>query len=235
MPKRYWYVILTYLAMQLSGIPVVIIIRALNLDMNLNMVSVVWSVFSFSLGLIIVLYLLREDMKKKSPRDAAGVSGIVGWGILGLIMAYASQIITSLIERFVLKVPMESENTTMIMEIARSAPVFIIVITIIAPILEEIVFRKIIFGSIYKRTNFFLAAFASGLLFAVVHGDFYHLLTYLAMGFVFAFLYVQTKRIIVPIIAHALMNSITVLIQFNIDPEELERQMEQFQTILIGG
>lgn len=233
MPKRYWFVILTYLIMQLSGIPASFVIMALGID--IQTATVYWSVFSFVAGLVVILYLLREDMKRRSDRDAAGVSGIIGWGILGLIMAYASQIITSIIERFVLKVPMESQNTTMIMEIARSAPVFIIVITIIAPILEEIVFRKIIFGSIYKRTNFFIAAFASGLLFAVVHGDFYHLLTYLAMGFVFAFLYVQTKRIIVPIIAHALMNSITVLIQFNIDPEELERQMEQFQTILIGG
>lgn len=236
MPKRYWYVILTYLLMQLSGVPAAPVI--MSLDVNIELAMVYWSVFSFLAGLVIILYLLREDIKEGSAPGASGFGGIVLWSVLGLFLAYFSQILSSLIEIFVLNVSPASENTTMIMEVARSAPVFILIITVFAPIMEEIIFRKIIFGSIYKRTNFFLAALASGLLFAVVHNDFSHLLTYTAMGFVFAFLYVQTKRIIVPIIAHALMNTFTVIAQFSIDPEELERQMqqlEQLQTILIGG
>ena len=49
------------------------------------------------------------------------------------------------------------------MDIARTTPWFLIVISIIGPILEEIVFRKILFGTLYKRFNFFIAAIISSL------------------------------------------------------------------------
>ncbi len=53
----------------------------------------------------------------------------------------------------------------------------------------------------------------SSLIFAVIHFDFEHLLIYAAMGFSFAFLYVKTKRIIVPIISHIALNSFVVIVQ----------------------
>src|SRR5690625_6728173 len=80
------------------------------------------------------------------------------------------------------------------MNIIRMATSFVFIPTIISPILEEIVFRKVIFGAIYKRTNFFIGAAASSLIFALIHGEPKHLLIYASMGFVFAFVYVKTKR-----------------------------------------
>lgn len=124
-----------------------------------------------------------------------------------------------------------------IMEYARANMLFILIPAIIAPILEEIIFRKIIFGSLYKRMNFFFAAILSALVFAAFHVDFSHLLMYTAMGLVFAFLYVKTKRIIVPIIVHAGMNSYVVYKQYNLTPEEIQKmidQLEQLQTILLS-
>lgn len=235
MPKKYWYVILTYLLMQLSGIVVAPLIKLLNIDPV--MASVFWSLFSFLAGLVIILFLLREDMKQGSERGASNIGTIIMWAILGVFLAYIAQYVAVMIETFVFDIKPGSENTSNIMEIARAAPIFILIPAIIAPILEEIIFRKIIFGSIYKRTNFIIAALASALVFGVVHGDPLHMLTYSAMGFVFAFLYVKTKRIIVPIIAHMAMNTITVILQFNLTPEDIEKmqeQMKQLQTI-IGG
>jgi len=55
------------------------------------------------------------------------------------------------------------------------------------------------------------------------------------MGVVFAFLYVKTKRIIVPILVHMLMNTIVVMAQLLIDPELLEQMQEQAQFIFFGG
>ena len=49
------------------------------------------------------------------------------------------------------------------MDITRTTPWFLIVISIIGPILEEIVFRKILFGTLYKKFNFFIAAIISSL------------------------------------------------------------------------
>ena len=112
---------------------------------------------------------------------------------------------------YVFGVPRGSENTDRLMDIARTIPWFLIVVSIIGPILEEIVFRKILFGTLYKKFNFFIAAIISSLVFATIHFDFTHLLVYTAMGLVFAFLYVKTKRIIVPIAAHVAMNTLVAI------------------------
>ncbi|WP_186578519.1 CPBP family intramembrane glutamic endopeptidase [Aquibacillus kalidii] len=236
MPRRYWYVILTYLLMQLSGGVVAPFIRKLPIDPTTAGVG--WSLISFIGALIITLFLLRQDMKEGSVRGASNIGNTVLWSFLGIILAYMAQYVTIIIEVFILGIEPGSKNTMDIMSIARAAPIFIVIVSVIAPILEEIIFRKIIFGSIYKRTNFILAAIVSALIFALVHGDFTHTLTYMAMGIVFAFLYVQTKRIIVPIIAHMSMNTITVIAQLNMDEKkvnEMLEQLEKLQTILIGG
>ena len=143
-----------------------------------------------------------------------------------------------IIETFVLGIKPGSENTFELMNIARAAPIFIVLISVLAPILEEVIFRKVIFGSIYKKTNFIIAGLASALIFGLMHSDNPHILTYTAMGLVFAFLYVQTKRIIVPILAHMSINTYAVIGQLSMDPEEIDRMLKEFeklQIIFIGG
>ena len=151
-------------------------------------------------------------------------------------MAYASQIIASLIELNVLGIQPGSENTKQLVDIAKHVPYFMVVTAIVGPILEEIIFRKIIFGSLNKRFNFFISALISSLIFAVVHNDFSHLLIYTAMGFTFAFLYVRTKRLLVPIMAHVAMNTLVLIVQiFLADKiQEMEKHIETAQSI-IGG
>jgi membrane protease YdiL (CAAX protease family) len=66
--------------------------------------------------------------------------------------------------------------------------------------------------------------------------DFTHLLIYTAMGFTFAFLYVRTKRLLVPIMAHAAMNTLVLIVQvFLADKiQEMEKHIETAQ-LIIGG
>jgi membrane protease YdiL (CAAX protease family) len=111
-----------------------------------------------------------------------------------------------------------------------------LVSSIIGPILEEIVFRKIIFGSLYRRMNFFLSALISSVIFSLAHQEPEHTLLYSAMGFTFAYLYVKTKRIIVPILAHVSMNTLVVVIQ-TVLKEDIDRFIEQSEKIqnFIGG
>ncbi len=59
-----------------------------------------------------------------------------------------------------------------------------------------------------------------------------HLLLYSAMGFTFAFLYVKTKRILVPIFAHVSMNTAVALVQ--IYQQEIEIFLKNTQAF-IGG
>lgn len=237
MNKRYWYVILTYIVMQFSSVIFIpVLIKQFSIDGF--QAFIYWNMFSFVAGLFIILSFMLPDMKKPKAPGAATIGGILIWSISGIFIAYVAQIIAALIEMNVLGIKPGSENTAVIMDISRAAPIFIIIPTLIAPILEEIIFRKIIFGALYTRSNFFIAAIISSLIFGLIHGEPAHMLVYTTMGFVFAALYVKTKRIIVPIIAHMGMNSIAVIAQYSVDPEEIERmlkELEQLQMIFLGG
>lgn len=237
MTRRYWYVILTYIIVQFSGLLFVPLLY-FTLSISQQNAAVYWTIFSFIIGLAIVLLLMKPDMKMIQERNAASMGNVILWSVIGVFMAYFAQAIAVTIETSVFNIEQGSKNTEMIMDITRAAPIFMIIPAIIAPILEEIIFRKIIFGALYTRTNFFIAAALSALIFGIIHGEPQHILIYASMGFVFAFLYVKTKRIIVPIIVHMTLNSISVIVQFSLDPEDIERmqkQLEQMQMIFIGG
>lgn len=238
MKKAYWFVIITYLVMQLSGlvgVPLFMYIgETLGAPMDeLRLKSFAfWTIFSFCLALLIVLFFMRHDIKENSyERNQASVSVSIFWSISGIFIALFAQSIASAIEQqFGIKP--ESANTQEILSIIQQVPSMIIVSSIIGPILEEIIFRKIIFGSLYKRFNFFLSALISSVIFGLAHMELVHLLLYSAIGFTFAFLYVKTKRIIVPIIAHVSMNTIVALVQ--IYQQEIEIFLKNTQAF-IGG
>ncbi|QXE02285.1 CPBP family intramembrane glutamic endopeptidase [Terribacillus sp. DMT04] len=239
MPGRYWFIILTYILMQVSSFALIPFVPWMD-DQGLDLatVSYWWSVISFFIAVIIVCILLRQDMRSPAMRNATGIGMTLLWIIIGFFGAYFGQVIAGLIEIYVLNIRQTSQNTSNIIDAIQSVPAFVIIVVVFAPILEEIIFRKIIFGEIYKRTNFFVAVLISALLFGVVHGDLLHLLQYFVMGVIFATLYVQTKRIIVPIITHGLMNLMVVIIQLNLTPEKIEqmqKQLENMQTIIFGG
>lgn len=209
--------------------------------LDLAVVSYWWSVVSFLLAVILTFFLLRQDMRAPAMRNATNPGMTVVWIIIGFFAAYFGQIIAGLIETYVLNIKQASENTSSIMDAVREVPAFALIVVVFAPVLEEIIFRKILFGEIYKRTNFFVAVLISALVFGAVHGDFLHLLQYFVMGVIFAALYVKTKRIIVPIITHGLMNLLVVILQLYFTPERLEeiermqKQLENMQTIIFGG
>lgn len=236
-PKRYWYVIITFIIMQMI---VAFIAPILHFGFGIEMLdaAVYAYIGSFIVALIIILSLMKNDLKEEKLKHPLSIGQIIGWSVAGLFLAWIAQAIAVTIEMQLFGIDPASENTEVIVDFTRSNILFILIPAIIAPILEEIIFRKILFGTFYKKMNFFIAALLSSLIFAVLHLDFTHLLIYATMGFVFAFLYVQTKRIIVPIIVHMAINTIAVLGQLLIDPEMLEK-MEQMQKniqlILLGG
>ncbi|MFC7063230.1 CPBP family intramembrane glutamic endopeptidase [Halobacillus seohaensis] len=234
MPKRYWFIILAYVIAQLSslvGVPLLYVFGLSESD-----AIAIWSIISFSIATIVILRLLKPDMKQAQTRgDRSSAGKIALWSVLGVFMALFAQGIAAVIETELLGIPAGSENTMDLMNIAREAPLFILLPVVFAPIMEEIIFRKVIFGTIHKKTNFFLAVLISALIFGAFHFDFIHMLVYFSMGIVFAFLYVKTKSIITPIVAHMAMNSFVVLSQFFYTEEDIRRMQEQLQTILTGG
>ncbi|EHL78146.1 CPBP family intramembrane glutamic endopeptidase [Bacillus smithii] len=237
MKKEYGYILIAYILMQLSifiGVPLVyrIGIRAGQDPVFMRQAAPgYWIVISFSITLIIILLILRKArtdalLVRKAP---ASPGESIVWAIAGVFLALFAQGIAANIEANLFGVDPGSKNTENILQIIKTFPASMLVSSIFGPILEEIVFRKIIFGSLYKRFSFWIAATISSVIFAMAHMEFEHILLYSAMGFTFAFLYVRTGRILVPIFAHVAMNTLVVVVQL------FYRDQLQHIQGLIGG
>lgn len=221
------YILITYIVMQLSAYivvkPVSSIVKLLNPDASkehLYNLIMGWTTFStFFLGFLVsLLFILRDkDFFKKAfvgGKKASTPTAIL-WGVLGFVMLFVAQTSAAAIEQYILGIKPGSQNTTQLSDIAATAPIIIISIVLIGPILEELVFRRVIFASLNQTTNFFIAALVSAIIFGLIHFELEHILLYVATGFVLAFLYHKTQRLLTTIIAHVLLNGFVMTVQLN--------------------
>lgn len=176
------------------------------------------------LTVIFLVYFSNKLNVNNIESNSISLWKSIGIGILGFIFMIMVQIIVSLILFVLSKIygfEHMSANTKFITSIIKQYPLFIIMPVFFAPVLEELVFRKAIFGYFYdilegsnKVLKFIIAGSLTGILFALPHDGFSpQMIMYILMSLVFSFLYLSTKRIITPIIAHMLMNLLVVLIQ----------------------
>lgn len=238
MKKEYWFVIITYVIMQLSGGLAVDIIASFAVSAGAELtnelkvlVGAYWIVFSFIIALIFILFFMRNEMRQKNIRNQTTISVSILWVFGGIFLAMFAQIIAGLLEQQ-MGIKQNSQNTEQILSLITQFPIVMLVTSIVGPILEEIIFRKIIFGSLYKRLNFFLSALISSVIFGFAHFEPEHILLYSAMGFTFAYLYIKTNRILVPIFAHVAMNTLVVIVQLN--TEKYLDSLDKAQSF-IGG
>ncbi|MFS0577047.1 CPBP family intramembrane glutamic endopeptidase [Sporosarcina sp. 179-K 3D1 HS] len=195
--------------------------------------GVAWSLFTVNLmaSLLFLFFIVRN---KKYLQVFTGKKASIGnailWGFLGFFLAMGGQMLAATIET-AMGVELGSENTAILSDIARISPIMLIPMVLFAPFLEEMVFRRVLFGSIFQKTNFWIAAIISGLIFAVVHNELEHTLMYLMPALVFSYLYYRTKRLLAPMIAHFLMNGFVAVVQLNID--KLQQLQDMKQAIII--
>lgn len=226
--KTAFFVLLTYIICQLSVLILLLIpdlkdlllqfISAPTEREQLIKLSAWWNTIAFALAFIVSFLLISRDKQFWNifKGEKASIRASIGWGVIGFFLVFFGQTIGAYIERL-LGIDMVSENTQSIMDITKVAPIMIIAIVFLGPVLEELVFRRVIFGSIIQNYNFWIASIISAIVFAAIHMDFTHILLYTICGMIFAFLYHKTKRIITPIIAHILLNGFVTFIQMNAD------------------
>ncbi|AVK64499.1 CPBP family intramembrane metalloprotease [Lactobacillus sp. CBA3606] len=131
------------------------------------------------------------------------------WGIIGVVLVLVGQVVILRLTQL-LGQSTASANTNTLLTIGQKYPFFLLAVLVGAPIMEEIVFRKVIFGNLTTVTGTVGAAVISSLLFSFAHAD-GHLILYAFIGLLFCWLYRHTGRIQTSMIAHILMNVVAVL------------------------
>ncbi|MFB4162110.1 lysostaphin resistance A-like protein [Geomicrobium sp. JSM 1781026] len=238
---RYWLVVIAFIVAQVLSLTLSIVFGLFS-NMSLETAMSMAVVIPFFLGAVTMMLLIRNAhplMRPEKPRSNIGPT--IGWIFAGVALALIGQNLGFAIQSGLYGAPRESENTMMLLEVMSSVPIMLLAVVIFGPIMEEILFRQVIFGKLYKHMNFFFAAGLSSLAFSIVHMEIANIFVYAGAGFAFAFVYVMSNRIIVPIIAHCLMNavaSLPILLEYLgydvLEMMENVEQMTQFITPLIG-
>lgn len=87
----------------------------------------------------------------------------------------------------------------------------IIAITILAPIVEEFVFRGVILHRLIGKTSVWGGILISSLLFGILHVD---IIGAFLFGIITSLLFIKTGNLLIPIIMHMLNNTIAVVLMF---------------------
>lgn len=173
------------------------------------------SAISYFLGALIMIYWYKkvpqETIIETQKKDNSPVFAfLMGFG--SILLSLIVQGIASLIEISLTGVTPTSQNTQNIIQMILQTPLLIIAATIGGPIMEEFIFRRALIGLLQPRTNFWVAAIVSSMVFSFVHLD-GHYLVYFSIGFLFALIYKWSGRIWASMITHCGMNAFVVLVQ----------------------
>lgn len=192
-----------------------------GLSLTNNQINAYYNFFYDGILVLFCLFLLRQFIKRSiSGFKNYAIKDLVWATTSGFVLLYGSQIASNIVT--MLLVPESSSaNQNAIVELLGSEFKIIAITTVfLAPILEEIIFRGIIFAGIYDKSRIG-AYLVSSLLFGSLHilngvlaGDLtqlVYLLPYSVLGFVFAYSYEKKGTIIVPMYLHMLNNLASVL------------------------
>lgn len=209
-PKSSFVLLLFFFSSLVQLIP----ISLLKWDIN-NLTGnqeVLLSIFSNSIFLIIlaILYFktLKNDFKKiKGNFYKMMDSGIKYW-LIGLVVMMASNIIINL---FITGA--NATNEQGVQELIKSSGFLsIVAVGILAPIIEELVFRKA-FREVFNNKWAFILS--SGLVFGALHvvlslssaWDLFYIIPYSSLGIAFGYMYYKTDNVYTSIFIHMFHNT----------------------------
>ncbi len=135
------------------------------------------------------------------------------WILIGIILVFLGQMVGSLLDKSVFQLTTQSVNTSRTVAAAVISPVALISIVLLAPLVEEFVFRYAAINILTRRFTQTWSILISSLFFSIMHFDFPFIFGYFLIGIVFAVVYVRTNRLLVSFFVHAIMNLIIVMFQ----------------------
>ena len=189
----------------------IIILNIINLTnpqylTDINIISIVSTICNYILPFPIFYWLMKKISSTKLEKTGIGIKTFILYlGITITLMWIGNLIglaITSLLSS-----TMQSDITNPVQELINSADIWfnLIIISLMAPIFEEILFRKLLIDRTIKygaKVSIILSAF----IFALFHGNLNQFFYALLMGGFFAYVYIKTGRIIYTMILHGIIN-----------------------------
>ncbi|MEI4771914.1 CPBP family intramembrane glutamic endopeptidase [Psychrobacillus sp. FJAT-51614] len=196
MKKNHVYALIIYFGLGLLGDAITLIFnnpRSLVIILNFTLSPLL---------LLVTLYLLKNDLKvmvfeKGKSTVKQSIYAIIKWFFIAIVGFIVIAIITPLF--YTSEVSNSSRMT-------QAIPLIVIPFVFIAPVLEELIFRRIIFTSFSKKFTVLLSILFTSVIFAGWHMTLSGFPIIFWLSIVITYSYYQTNRLLVPITLHILWN-----------------------------
>ena len=158
------------------------------------------------IGFPLIFGLTKRIPARDIPKTKTGFLGFLPYIFMTFAILVPGTIVGTIVHRAI-TLPFGGDGSNVIAELLmKSNPIpRIIVIGILAPVFEELIFRKLLIDRL-SRYGSFIAIIVSGLFFGLFHGNFSQFFFATGIGLLFAFLYVKTGKIHLTIILHMMVN-----------------------------
>lgn len=186
--------------------------------------------FSFVVS-IVTLYLIGLPFAyaiiKKIPKCEIGhrkmkVGEIISSLFIGYTVLLSANIVGTIINVFLGKLTGKGIMNPIANAITGLNPIVnILIVAILAPIIEELVFRKILVDRLYKYGEGLTILF-SGLMFGLFHGNFAQFFYAFALGIYLAYIYMRTGKIRYTMYIHMFINTIGSLAAIALNGIDIE-------------
>lgn len=184
-----------------------------NQQQAIQQLLVHWDLIGFSLMLIIIFLIFSKELMN-DPKLSIKLSGSLFVRILvGIIVVFLAQIVGSMLDKSIFQLTTQSANTSNTVAAAALSPVALISIVLLAPLVEEFVFRYAAINILMSKFKQTWSILISSSFFSIMHFDFPFIFGYFLIGVILALVYVRTNRLLVSFVVHASMNLIVVTLQ----------------------
>lgn len=175
-----------------------------------------------TIGLLASLAIIAKKLKRnlmswsnvglKGYKIFQGMRYILGYYLILLGLLILAAIIASSLGAQAPTTPNNESGGTGMLKVMGGFWLTFALSVIVAPIIEEIVFRGVLFSAIKKRYGLIAGIILSSLIFTLVHIDPIQMISVLPLGIYLAIMYQRTGSIYPGMILHATWNLIVLLI-----------------------
>lgn len=184
--------------------------------------TAVYSALAYTLAMALIIFIPWKCFKKwKTNREELGLLGEPTWTDVGLApIAYVAALIlawifTAIFEIFPWFNAVEAQNVGFdFLYSGIDRIVAFITLVVVAPIVEEIIFRGWLYGKLRTKMSMIPAMIIVSILFGIVHGQWNVGITVFAMSLALCFVRETTGTIYSGIIVHMLKNGIAFFLLY---------------------
>jgi membrane protease YdiL (CAAX protease family) len=184
------------------------------LELNTMQIGVLAAVLGNGCVFAVVMHaqkLTYRELFHQSPAFAGAMLMLVVPPVLLLVPALLLTI-TSMLNLLMRVVPLSAWEESMFSRMADGSIAAVLAVCVLAPLLEEMLFRGIVLRGFLQRYPRWQAIFMSALFFGAAHMNIYQFVVGFVMGTVLAWLYERTRSLIPCIALHAAYNITTLLL-----------------------